>query len=239
MLLYHESGVAYTTNWTWTDNGRYPIISFGRFVFKDRFTITRDGVELVEDVDYIRVLKSKDTHMKFGVHVFGGVVILSTDSQSLDIFGVDSVELDETLPTSTDSPYTVNPWATTNPLTGSYQDMVDAVDELENLIPYIKGITLPKYVFMHLGVCHPTLGQNVEVKFDYIPIEVVHSCDIAAVDSVISARSDFLQGGIDSLPLDYLVNEYNTVPTPYTHGVPRLGLVPLSTIPLGISYNND
>ena len=237
MLLYHESGIAYTIDWNWRDNGEYPIISFGKFVFAERFHISRNGVELVEVKDYIRVLRSKEVYMKFGVDIFGGVVLLDTKSTALDIYAVDSCLLQETLPISTTSPYTVATYSSTNPMDGSYQDVVDMIDELEKLIPYIRGVTLPIYIFMTLGTYIPRIKGPVKFTLDFLPLAMSTYGDVAAKENPVAARSDFLHG-VDSIPADFITLEYNTNPYPYIMGIPRIGLSPLNTMPIGISYKD-
>ena len=236
MLLYHESGIAYTTNWEWVDNGEYPIISFGKFVFNDRFHVSRNGVKLKEGKDYIRVLRSKDVYMKFGVEMFGGIVLLSPASVTLDIYAVDSCLLEESLPVSTINPNEIAVYSNTNPMDGSYQDVVNMIDELEKLMPYIQGVTLPIYVFMTLGRHIPTISLPIEFSMRFTPIGMDYTGDTGSKEFKTSARSDFL--GIDALPLDAEYLEYNTDPYPYNHGNQRVGISPLNVHPLGVSYQS-
>lgn len=201
MFLYYESGVAYTQDWTWYYNGEYPVITFGKFMFKERFHISKNGVELVEGVDYKRILRSKDVLTKFGVDIFGGVVLLSKEAVTLDIFGVDSAQDCEVLPKSTTSPDTVIQFSTINPMDGSYQNVVDMINEIDLLMPYMTGVSLPMYTFMRLGAYRPKINFPSLIHITYKTLHVKYGRDERLKDGVNQPRSDFI-GGLDAMGMD-------------------------------------
>ncbi len=200
MLLFHESGIAYITNWEWVSTGEYPIINFGSFVFAERFYIKSGEAELVEGVDYIRILRSKDVFNTFGVEMFGGVILLSPVSTTLDIYAVDSCPLSVDTEVSVSVPEDYDVYSPIEPMDGSHDNVIDIINELTALIPYIEGVTLPQYVFTTLGRSIASLEYtNIEQTLD---IQTFPSGQDEAVrTNLSSARSDFLPGA-DSIPLD-------------------------------------
>lgn len=237
MLLFHESGIGYTTSWEWVDNGRYPIISFGKFVFSNKFHISNSDGELKEGVDYIRILRSKDMEMKFGLEIFGAVVLLSTNSTTLDIYAVESTALTETLPKDTIDPYSAQLYANTNPMAGSYQDVINVVDEIEVLMVGFDGVTLPQYITHKLGTHRPILTDNYSITIKHDPHIMEGGGDTYAKDALYTARSDYLS--IDELPLDSYRTEYGLPPKPTFTTGPRVNLVPLNSVPLGTTIVKD
>lgn len=237
MLLFRESGVGYTTEWTWVDNGKYPIISFGNFVFLDKFLITSSGTPLVEGKDYIRILRSKQMEMKFGLDIFAGVVLLSTNSQVLDIYGVVSAEDADVLPIDTIDPYSVSLYSSVDPMDGSYQDVINIIDEIEILMPQFRGVDLPTYLKLKLGTVMPRLSQTIGISIAYHPIALRGIGDIEAMNSISSARSDMI--GIDAIPLDSGYFEYDTRVIEPNISLSRVNVIPLNSLPLGTTIINQ
>lgn len=237
MLLFHESGIGYTTEWNWVDNTKYPIISFGKLVFLNKFHISKGGVELKENVDYIRVLRSKEMEMKFGLELFGGVVLLSSNTTTLDIYAIESTSLDESLPQDTIDPYSVKMYTDSNPMAGSYQDVINIIDEIEVLMDDFSGVTLPQYIKAKLGTFAPRLNSNFGITINHHPSDMIGYGDTILKESEYSARADFMS--IDSIPLDSYKFEYGLVPKPTYITGPRVNLVPLNSIPLGLEITNE
>jgi len=201
MLRHFENGIRYVTDLTIEDTGANAIINFNRFVFLDRFYIEANGNTLTEGVDYLRILKSREGKSKLGIDVFGGIVLLFTEAVTLSIYAVDSVEHQYSLPPTTLSPYTVIEYAPPGILTGSYDELVSSLDELNKLIPFIEGNTLPYYVVTKLDVIRPEI-EYIDSKIALGTITI----DTAGVQETnnnpVPARSDFMHT-IDSLPVDY------------------------------------
>lgn len=211
MFLYHENGIAYTEDWSWIDNGEYPIIQFDKYLFVDKFIVTdSDGNVLADGTDYRRILKSKDIYMKFNEDIFAGIVMLSTESVNLNINGLSSCDVNTNLPLSTTNPTTVMEYCDINPMAGDYNDLVGMIDELRILIPRMKGNDLPTYFNFNMGTASRSLSvTGISTNHNFPILDSVPPA--VGEDNLASPRMGYQS--IDSVPIDYDLSYYDTSDT--------------------------
>lgn len=184
----------------------YPVISFGKFVFVNKFFVIGDGRKMVEGVDYIRVLRQKDVYIKFDIDIFAGIVMLRKDIVTIEVKSVKSDNCLEMLPNETSEPLKVNPYSSQTTLSGSYTEVVDIIDELTLTVPYIPGVSLPINIVAEL-VNNRSRGIT-DISFTFGNSNII----------------------LKENPIPF---NYNPDPSLYITTAARMGITPMDMTPLG------
>lgn len=212
MKMYIENGVPFELAYDWVSNGKYPVVTFDNYLFTEDFSVTTlDETPLVEGTDFLRILRSKDVSMKFGLDIFGGIVLLTTDTISLKLIGVASTPFVINYPDSVIDPYSVDPYAIGTPMTGGFNDLISMIDEITVSIPNIKGNTLPLYINANLN--NPSKQLTVvSIRMNINFPTMVSTPPYVPIEEQYDPRLGFTS--IDAMPLDSIqLRKLNSNPT--------------------------